>query len=74
MIENNLKIVHNERYFRIFEITPSASGLFPFLRDTSVPLDKNPKLKRHAMTVFAMVRYQHFLQYIHLCNLLKMNM
>ncbi|KAJ3697601.1 hypothetical protein LUZ61_001306 [Rhynchospora tenuis] len=41
-------------FLRIFEITPSASGLFPFLRDTSVPLEKNPKLKRHAMSVFAM--------------------
>ncbi|KAJ3672792.1 hypothetical protein LUZ60_006166 [Juncus effusus] len=41
-------------FLRIFEITPSASGLFGFLRDSSVPLNKNPKLKRHAMTVFSM--------------------
>ncbi|XP_072974245.1 uncharacterized protein [Typha angustifolia] len=41
-------------FLRIFEIAPSTAGLFPFLRDSDVPLDKNPKLKRHAMTVFAM--------------------
>ncbi|XP_072974248.1 anaerobic nitrite reductase Glb1-3-like isoform X1 [Typha angustifolia] len=46
---------HGLKFFlRIFEIAPSAVGLFSFLRDSDVPLDKNPKLKRHAMTVFAM--------------------
>lgn len=56
MIGSNLEINSvMTLIYRIFEITPSASGLFPFLRDSSVPLDKNPKLKRHAMSVFAMV-------------------
>ncbi|KAF3320446.1 Non-symbiotic hemoglobin [Carex littledalei] len=51
---NAIKADAGELGLKIFEITPSASGLFPFLRDSSVPLEKNPKLKRHAMTVFAM--------------------
>ncbi|CAD5193511.1 unnamed protein product [Musa acuminata subsp. malaccensis] len=41
-------------FLRIFEIAPSATRLFSFLRDSDVPLDKNPKLKRHAMSVFVM--------------------
>nr|XP_018681356.1 PREDICTED: non-symbiotic hemoglobin 1-like isoform X1 [Musa acuminata subsp. malaccensis] len=40
---------------RVFEIQPSAARLFSFLRDSKVPLDKNPKLKSHAMSVFTMV-------------------
>ena len=43
------------RHFRAFEIAPSATKLFRFLRDTDVPLEKNPKLKIHAMSVFIMV-------------------
>uniref|UniRef100_A0A6N2LJQ9 Globin domain-containing protein n=1 Tax=Salix viminalis TaxID=40686 RepID=A0A6N2LJQ9_SALVM len=39
---------------RIFEIAPSAQKLFPFLRDSSVPIEQNPKLKPHAMSVFIM--------------------
>ncbi|GJN30768.1 hypothetical protein PR202_gb19104 [Eleusine coracana subsp. coracana] len=38
----------------IFEIAPSAKNMFPFLRDSDVPLEKNPKLKTHAMSVFVM--------------------
>jgi hypothetical protein len=30
--------------------------MFSFLRDSDVPLEKNPKLKTHAMSVFVMVR------------------
>ncbi|WOL19575.1 non-symbiotic hemoglobin 1-like [Canna indica] len=41
-------------FLRIFEIAPSASQMFSFLRDSDVPLDKNPKLKSHAMSVFTM--------------------
>ncbi|URD85981.1 hypothetical protein MUK42_27801 [Musa troglodytarum] len=41
-------------FLRIFEIAPSATRLFSFLRDSDVPLDKNPKLKPHAMSVFVM--------------------
>ncbi|XP_010941916.1 anaerobic nitrite reductase NSHB1 [Elaeis guineensis] len=41
-------------FMRIFEIAPSATQLFSFLRDSNVSLDKNPKLKSHAMAVFAM--------------------
>ena len=40
---------------RIFEIAPSAKQMFSFLRDSDVPLEKNPKLKTHAMSVFVMV-------------------
>ncbi|CAN1812663.1 Non-symbiotic hemoglobin 1 [Linum perenne] len=41
-------------YCRIFEIAPSAKKLFPFLRDSDVPVEQNPKLKHHAMAVFLM--------------------
>ncbi|KAJ0981795.1 hypothetical protein J5N97_010050 [Dioscorea zingiberensis] len=41
-------------FLRIFEIAPSARRLFSFLRDSDVALDKNPKLKAHAMAVFVM--------------------
>jgi len=34
--------------------------MFSFLRDSDVPLEKNPKLKTHAMSVFVMVRRSHF--------------
>ncbi|KAK4477077.1 hypothetical protein RD792_016284 [Penstemon davidsonii] len=42
-------------FLRIFEIAPSAQNLFSFLKDSDVPLDQNPKLKPHAVTVFVMV-------------------
>ena len=38
--------------FRIFEI---AKKLFTFLKNSDVPVEQNPKLKPHAMTVFVMV-------------------
>ncbi|KAG8368287.1 hypothetical protein BUALT_Bualt15G0029600 [Buddleja alternifolia] len=41
-------------FLRIFEIAPSAKKLFKFLNDSDVPLEKNPKLKPHAITVFVM--------------------
>lgn len=41
--------------FRIFEIAASAKKLFSFMKDLEVPVEKNPKLKSHAMTVFVMV-------------------
>ncbi|KAJ0010142.1 hypothetical protein Pint_34560 [Pistacia integerrima] len=41
-------------FLRIFEIAPSAKKLFSFLRDSDVPVEQNPKLKPHAMTVFVM--------------------
>ncbi|CAA6657724.1 unnamed protein product [Spirodela intermedia] len=41
-------------FLRIFDIAPSASKLFSFLRGSDVPLEKNPKLKPHAMSVFVM--------------------
>ncbi|CAJ1933433.1 unnamed protein product [Sphenostylis stenocarpa] len=41
-------------FLKIFEIAPSAQKLFSFLRDSTVPLDQNPKLKPHAMSVFVM--------------------
>ncbi|KAG5548023.1 hypothetical protein RHGRI_013651 [Rhododendron griersonianum] len=42
-------------FLRVFEIAPTAKKLFSFLRDSDVPLEQNPKLKPHAMTVFVMV-------------------
>ncbi|KAK3147931.1 hypothetical protein QOZ80_3BG0288540 [Eleusine coracana subsp. coracana] len=46
---------HALRFFlKIFEIAPSAKQMFSFLRDSNVPLEKNPKLKTHAMSVFLM--------------------
>ncbi|XP_038705940.1 hemoglobin-2-like isoform X2 [Tripterygium wilfordii] len=41
-------------FLRIFEIAPSAKKLFTFLKDSDVPLEHNPKLKPHAITVFVM--------------------
>ncbi|XP_057965797.1 non-symbiotic hemoglobin 1 [Malania oleifera] len=41
-------------FLRAFEIAPSAQKLFSFLRDSDVPLQQNPKLKSHAMSVFVM--------------------
>ncbi|XP_027354442.1 non-symbiotic hemoglobin 1 [Abrus precatorius] len=41
-------------FLKIFEIAPSAQKLFSFLRDSKVPLEQNPKLKPHAMSVFVM--------------------
>ncbi|XP_030523081.1 hemoglobin-2 [Rhodamnia argentea] len=41
-------------FLKIFEIAPSARKVFPFLRDSNVPLEQNPKLKTHAMSVFIM--------------------
>ncbi|KAI5661007.1 hypothetical protein M9H77_20330 [Catharanthus roseus] len=43
------------KYFvKIFEIAPSAKKMFPFLRDSNVPVEQNPNLKAHAKTVFVM--------------------
>ncbi|KAK7257914.1 hypothetical protein RIF29_32235 [Crotalaria pallida] len=41
-------------FLKIFEIAPSAQKMFSFLKDSQVPLEKNPKLKTHAVTVFVM--------------------
>ncbi|KAL5169194.1 Non-symbiotic hemoglobin 1 [Glycine soja] len=41
-------------FLKIFEIAPSAQKLFSFLRDSTVPLEQNPKLKPHAVSVFVM--------------------
>ncbi|KAH6780003.1 hemoglobin 1 [Perilla frutescens var. hirtella] len=41
-------------FLKIFEIAPSAKKLFPFLRDSTVPVEQNPKLKPHAKSVFVM--------------------
>ncbi|KAG4973858.1 hypothetical protein AAZX31_11G119300 [Glycine max] len=39
---------------KILEIAPAAQQLFSFLKDSTVPLEENPKLKPHAMAVFVM--------------------
>ncbi|KAL5218313.1 hypothetical protein ABZP36_018997 [Zizania latifolia] len=41
-------------FLKIFEVVPSATQLFPFLRNSEVPLEKNAKLKTHAINVFIM--------------------
>ncbi|KAL9245030.1 hypothetical protein vseg_018729 [Gypsophila vaccaria] len=42
-------------FLRVFEIAPTAKKLFSFLRDSDdTPLENNPKLKAHALTVFVM--------------------
>nr|CAB16751.1 hemoglobin [Trema orientale] len=41
-------------FLKIFEIAPSANNLFSYLKDSPIPLEQNPKLKPHAMTVFVM--------------------
>ncbi|KAK4849120.1 hypothetical protein QYF36_021083 [Acer negundo] len=41
-------------FLRIFEIAPSSKKLFKFLKDSDVPVEQNPQLKPHAMTVFVM--------------------
>ncbi|KAK4791870.1 hypothetical protein SAY86_022305 [Trapa natans] len=41
-------------FLKIFEIAPTAKKMFPFLRDSEVPVEQNPKLKTHAMSVFIM--------------------
>ncbi|XP_031736713.1 plastid division protein PDV2 [Cucumis sativus] len=41
-------------FLKIFEIAPSAQKMFPFLRDSKVPLEQNPKLKPHALNVFTL--------------------
>ncbi|KAG6605102.1 Non-symbiotic hemoglobin 1, partial [Cucurbita argyrosperma subsp. sororia] len=41
-------------FLKIFEIAPSAQKIFPFLRDAKVPLEQNPKLKPHALSVFTL--------------------
>ncbi|KAJ1701692.1 hypothetical protein LUZ63_001471 [Rhynchospora breviuscula] len=41
-------------FLRLFEIIPSAAKRLAFVRDSTLPLEKNPKLKAHAMGVFVM--------------------
>jgi hemoglobin-like flavoprotein len=41
-------------FTKVFEIAPQARPMFSFLRDTSVPFEKNPKVKNHALQVFRM--------------------
>ncbi|OWM83778.1 hypothetical protein CDL15_Pgr004209 [Punica granatum] len=41
-------------FLKIFEIAPTAKKVFPFLRESDVPVEQNPKLKPHAMSVFMM--------------------
>lgn len=48
-------IAYWSEFCRIFEIAPSAQKLFSFLKDSDVPVERNPKLKSHAKTVFLMV-------------------
>ena len=50
-----IELINDFKLGRIFEIAPSAQKLFSFLRDSTVPLEQNPKLKPHAVSVFVMV-------------------
>lgn len=38
-------------FLKVFEIAPAAKRLFSFLKDSEVPIEKNPKLKTHALQV-----------------------
>lgn len=42
-------------FIMVFEIAPAAKKLFSFLKDSGVPLEKNPKLKAHALQVFVII-------------------
>ncbi|MCO5550792.1 hypothetical protein L7F22_004283 [Adiantum nelumboides] len=42
-------------FLTVFEIAPAAKKLFSFLKDSDVPLEKNPKLKAHALQVFVVI-------------------
>ncbi|KAL2652695.1 hypothetical protein R1flu_020823 [Riccia fluitans] len=42
-------------FLKVFEIAPSAAELFSFLKDSPIPLEQNPQLKAHALTVFKLV-------------------
>ncbi|RVW48424.1 Hemoglobin-2 [Vitis vinifera] len=50
-------------FLKIFEIAPSAQKLFSFLKDSKVPLEKNPKLKSHAMAVLLWCESYSFIAY-----------
>jgi hypothetical protein len=52
---------------RIFEIAPSAKQMFPFLRNSDVPLETNPKLKTHAVSVFVMVIHEILKISLYMC-------
>ncbi|CAI9104443.1 OLC1v1003111C1 [Oldenlandia corymbosa var. corymbosa] len=41
-------------FLKIFEIAPTAKKMFSFLRESTVPVEQNPKLKTHAKSVFVM--------------------
>ncbi|XP_078177925.1 anaerobic nitrite reductase Glb1-1-like [Carex rostrata] len=41
-------------FLKIFEISPSSTQQFSFLRNATGPLNKNSKLKTHSMAVFVM--------------------
>lgn len=40
---------------KVFEVAPSAKNLFSFLKDSDVPIEKNQKLKSHALKVFVII-------------------
>lgn len=42
-------------FLTVFEIAPSSKRLFSFLKDSDVPIEKNPKLKSHALKVFVII-------------------
>uniref|UniRef100_A0A0D9VRM0 Globin domain-containing protein n=1 Tax=Leersia perrieri TaxID=77586 RepID=A0A0D9VRM0_9ORYZ len=54
IMKNDSANIGHRFFLKIFEVAPSARQLFSFLRDSDVPLEKNPKLKTHAMSVFVM--------------------
>uniref|UniRef100_A0A0E0GJC0 Globin domain-containing protein n=1 Tax=Oryza nivara TaxID=4536 RepID=A0A0E0GJC0_ORYNI len=54
IMKNDSAHIGHRFFLKIFEVAPSARQLFSFLRNSDVPLEKNPKLKIHAMAVFVM--------------------
>ncbi|KAH7352450.1 hypothetical protein KP509_19G045800 [Ceratopteris richardii] len=42
-------------FLMVFDIAPTAKKLFSFLKDSKEPLEKNSKLKAHALQVFVII-------------------
>ncbi|KAH7352452.1 hypothetical protein KP509_19G045900 [Ceratopteris richardii] len=42
-------------FLMVFDVAPAAKKLFSFLKDSDEPLEKNAKLKAHALQVFVII-------------------
>ncbi|MED6197895.1 hypothetical protein PIB30_061113 [Stylosanthes scabra] len=55
VLKNNSGDLGLKFFLKIFSAAPEAKPLFSYLKDSSVPLEQNPKLKTHANLVFVMI-------------------